>query len=298
MFFCESKTLKELSDSLRKELSAIQKISSEQINAIRDAGKAAKEAQEDIKRAISTLQTPESDRTHARTYRKNNFIVQVLLAVGTWLAFIAAAIYAGIAAHQANIMNQTYGQIQKQTTLMRQQMVGTQAAALETVFQFTQSGQFIVNVVNDGLVSATGIHIHGQAERLRLTDGSRIGGSFPFDETFPIIPPKGVQRPSWFLPWHPRELPDKQEWPAGWPGRESFTFEGEITYQNGFGDKIRNTFCQKFLPRYTLLFKSGGLSVGGGGTLEPCRNFDQRVRSILEAEKQAERGADRPDPPI
>ena len=143
MFFGESKTLKELADSLR----AIQKISSEQISAIRDAGQAAKEAQEDIEGAISTLQTPEADRIHARTYRKNNFIVQVTLAVGTWLAFIAAAIYAGIAARQASIMNQTYGQIQKQTMLMRQQMVGTQAATLVITLSFVPSGQLTVTLV-------------------------------------------------------------------------------------------------------------------------------------------------------
>jgi hypothetical protein len=296
MFFGESKKLKELADSLRAELSAIQKIGSDQIVAIRDAGKAAKEAQEDIERAISTLQTPEADRTHARTYRRINFIVQVILAVGTWLAFIAAAIYAGIAARQASIMNQTYGQIEKQTTLMRQQMVGTQAAALETVWTFVPSGQFIANVTNDGLVSATGVHIHGHAQRLR--DGVRVGDSFPFDETFPIIAPKGVQRPSWILPWHPRELMYKQEWPAGWPGRESLSFEGEITYQNGFGDGMRDTFCQKWLPRYFIQFKAGGYSTGGGDILVPCRNFDQMVRSILEAEKQAENGAEHPIPPL
>jgi hypothetical protein len=183
---------------------------------------------------------------------------------------------------------------------MRQQMVGSQASALETGFMFAPNGQFVINVANDGLVSATGVHIQGQAQRLRLADGKRFGDPFPFEEKYPVIAPtpKGREAPSWFLPWHPRDLMDKQEWPAGWPGKESFTFEGEITYQNGFGDQIRDPFCQKYLPRYTLVFKAGGLQQGGGGILVPCRNFDQRVRSILEAEKQAENGADRPDPPL
>jgi hypothetical protein len=295
MFFGESKTLKELADSLRTELSAIRKISSEQISAIRDAGNAAEEAQEDIKQAISTLQTPEADRVHARTYRRNNFIVQVILTVGTWLAFIAAAIYAGIAARQATIMNQTYGQIQKQTTLMRQQMVGTQAATLETLLTFVPSGEFTINVINDGLVSAIDVHIHGQAQRLR--DGVRIGESFPLDETLPIVAPKQRQSPSWLLPWHPR-VAYPQVWPAGWPGRETFSFQGEITYQNGFGDEIRDTFCWKWLPFYFIQFRVGGYSTGGGNLLVPCRNFDQRVRATLEAEKQAENGADRPNPPL
>ena len=221
----------------------------------------------------------------------------ILAAIGIW----ALTIYHGqLTAMQGQLdqMDKQSAEMQKQTTVMRQQMVGSQAATLETVFQFIQSGEFIANLTNDGLVSATGVHIHGHAQRLRLTDGIRIGDSFPFDDTFPIIASKGVQRPSWILPWHPRELTYKQEWPAGWPGRESFSFEGEITYQNGFGDGIRDTFCQKWLPRYTIQFKSGGLQIGGGGSLVPCRNFDQRVRLTLGAEKQAENGADRPDPPL
>jgi uncharacterized membrane protein YgcG len=217
------------------------------------------------------------------------------------IGIVALWIYHGqLTAMQGQLdqMGKQSAEMQKQTTVLRQQMVGTQAAALVPVFQFVPTGQFIINVDNDGLVSASGVHIHGQAQRLRLTDGKRYGDPFPFEEKFPIIAPKGRQAPSWFLPWHPRELMDNKEWPAGWPGRESFTFEGEIRYQNGFGDEIRDTFCQKYIPRYFIQFKSGGLSMGGGGALESCRNFDQRVRSILAAEKQAENGADRPDPPL
>jgi hypothetical protein len=77
----------------------------------------------------------------------------------------------------------------------------------------------------------------------------------------------------------------------------TFSFEGEITYQNGFGDGIRDTFCWKWLPPYMIKFKSG-LANGGGSSFVLCRNFDQRVRLTLEAEKQAENGADRPDPPL
>ncbi len=199
---------------------------------------------------------------------------------------------------QLDQMGRQSAEMQKQTTVLRQQMVGTQAAALETVLTFVPSGELTINVINNGLVSATGVHIHGQAQRLRSADGVRIGDSFPLDETFPIIAAKGRPSPSWFLPWHPREFIYERGWPVGWPGRETFSFEGEITYQNGFGDGIRDTFCQKWLPRYTIQFKSGGLQISNGGALVPCRNFDRTVRMILEAEKQAENGADRPDRPF
>jgi hypothetical protein len=219
------------------------------------------------------------------------FSSQIVLAViGIW----ALTIYHGqltAMQGQLNQMSNQSAEMQKQTTVLRQQLVGSQAASLDIVLTFVPSGDLTINLINNGLVSATGVHIHGQAQRLRLPDGVRIGNSFPLDETFPIIAPKGRQSPSWALPWHPRELTYKPGWPAGWPGRETFSFEGQIAYQNGFDTGIRDTFCQKWLPRYSIQFK---LMESGGGGLVPCRNFDQSIRSTLEAERNAENGADRP----
>jgi hypothetical protein len=58
---------------------------------------------------------PENEKTEARKYRKKAHRQQVLLTWGTWLAFIAAAIYAGVAARQSRIMTDTLNQVKLQT---------------------------------------------------------------------------------------------------------------------------------------------------------------------------------------
>jgi hypothetical protein len=223
-------------------------------------------------------------------------LATVILAVaGVW----GLVIYGGqltAMRGQLNQMGTQAAEMQKQTNLMRQQMVGTQAAYLSVAMIFTATGVFNMNIINVGLVSATGVHIHGEGHRLRLSDGARIGASVPLIQAYDVIAAKDPKSPSWLMPWHP-QVDNTQGWPAGWPGRDSFSFEGEITYQNGFGDPIRDPFCWKWLPRYTLVFKSG-YSSGGGGGLWQCRDFNERVHVILEEEKLVENGADRPDRPL
>lgn len=77
-------------------------------NAIRDAVKATRENKQGplpIPLPIrAELQVPEADKTDQRTQYKRSHTLQIWLTVGTWLAFIAAAIYAGIAHSQLDQM--------------------------------------------------------------------------------------------------------------------------------------------------------------------------------------------------
>src|SRR6202034_4528589 len=106
---------KALVQMLHDELTAFRQVSSGQISAIRDDEKTAHEDREKIERAIAAVQTPEGDRAHERTYREKNYTVQVVLTVVTGLAFLAAAVYAGLARRQLKVMQNTYGEIQRQT---------------------------------------------------------------------------------------------------------------------------------------------------------------------------------------
>src|SRR5258708_4998495 len=85
----------------------------------------------------ATVHETEAAQKESRSRNNRNFLVQVILTIGTWLAFIAAAIYAGIAACQLKTLNQqlatmnkTYQEYQTQTTLMRQQLVSTVGAVI------------------------------------------------------------------------------------------------------------------------------------------------------------------------
>jgi hypothetical protein len=142
--------LKVLNETLRSGLEAIQQTSRDQVNAIRDAEKAARENREEIPRAIAAVQTPEADRRDESTYRKKNYTVQVILAVGTCGAFIAAAVYAGLA-------YRTLREAQKQTEINASLLV-EERNTLETEqsqFDRTMKQMIAQTVVQAGAAKAS-----------------------------------------------------------------------------------------------------------------------------------------------
>src|ERR1041384_3174101 len=85
----------------------------------------------------------ESERSQKDRQSNRQFWIQVviqgILTLATIGAFIAAVVYAGIAAKQHDVMDKTLTEVQKQTKILHQQMVGTQAAALRVAIGFDES---------------------------------------------------------------------------------------------------------------------------------------------------------------
>lgn len=148
---------KALVETLHRELNAIQKAIREAIEKQNDAASDAKKTAEEtrgepVRAAIVSGALGTVEELNAENSRKDKeHCQQERLIRWTKRAFIAAAIYAGIAAVtlivflcQLRTMNDTYGQIKAQTTavqcaakaaqqqaeLMRRQLVGTQAAII------------------------------------------------------------------------------------------------------------------------------------------------------------------------
>jgi hypothetical protein len=92
--------IKALVEGIRLEIASIH----EQIRAARDATQASQKAHEEIPVRLAELRVPADERIRADAYRKNAHRQQVLLTWCTGLAFIAAAIYAGIAIKQLTQM--------------------------------------------------------------------------------------------------------------------------------------------------------------------------------------------------
>jgi hypothetical protein len=97
-----------LVEGVRLEIASIH----DQIRALRDAAKASQKAQEEvpvrlaeISVGLEKLRVPAREKVKADAYQKKAHRQQVLLTWGTWLAFIAAAIYAYIANRQLTQMN-------------------------------------------------------------------------------------------------------------------------------------------------------------------------------------------------
>jgi hypothetical protein len=171
---------KSLVQLLRAELSAIQKAIKEQEHAVHAASEAANEERRKIPRAISSIGVTPDEKTAEKTQRYKEYRQQVHLKWGTWFAFGAAIVYAGVAAYQAGLMNRTYNEIQKQTaaaqsaakaaqeqaTLMRQQLVGTQAAVLFLQpWGINSDGTGKITFLNRGAVFG---HVSGNIEVARL----------------------------------------------------------------------------------------------------------------------------------
>jgi hypothetical protein len=57
--------------------------------------------------AVAEMQLPEADKREQRFQHQQNHALQIWLTVGTWLAFAAAAIYAGVAACQLGEMRKS-----------------------------------------------------------------------------------------------------------------------------------------------------------------------------------------------
>lgn len=93
--------LSALNETVSASLLGVQK----QISSIRDQQEATNQQQQQQPPVLrAELQIPESVERHKQTYQKKQYRLQKWLTVGTWLAFIAAGVYAGVAAFQLHQM--------------------------------------------------------------------------------------------------------------------------------------------------------------------------------------------------
>jgi hypothetical protein len=202
-----------------------------------------------IAEQISRLHTKDSEKRWERLWRQKAHRQQVLLTVVTFLAFLAAAIYAAIAARQLSVMDQTLqeattqtrisqgnlNEIQKQTSLLRQQLIGTQGALIEVGYEFASlDNKLTITVTNRGVVTATAIDLTLEARRETINSGHVLDRPRSFKYEWPYL--KGGETRTWYtsLQWGPQHgevQPDK--WTPDWPWNETTRLSGRITYFNG-----------------------------------------------------------------
>jgi hypothetical protein len=124
-----------------------------------------KDVEPPLLRVKAECDTPQAEQREDRTRYKRNLWVQILLTIGTWLAFCAAAYYAHVARSQRDTMNNTFGQVKEQTTILRQQLIGTQAAVIRLDQPNWGNSKLTASISNDGAVNA--IHVNMMAEVLK-----------------------------------------------------------------------------------------------------------------------------------
>ncbi len=263
-----------LADILKTELGLIRDSIQEQIRAIRDAYEADRQTRDQIPARLSELRIPENEKRETRTYRERNFAIQVVLAIGTWGAFIAASVYAGIAAHQLKTMNNTLGEaqkqtlaaentlgeVQKQTALLKQQLEGTEAAYIyvgiprkpDSLRDLLPMG-LVVEFTNLGKINALNFNARTSLQLVNVPTFRPIGSSHLAytnkTQFFPNVAEFGFeQRPSAVFSMDKITQSDINEITGG---KTTYEITTSFTYDNGFGRRIGDTKCFIFVYSQT-----------------------------------------------
>jgi hypothetical protein len=107
----EWKTIRALGASIRGELHSFREVVrnsfSEQIDAIGDSTEASVKAHHEIRDRLAALRISENEKSESKSYRDKAHGQQVILTWVTSGAFLAAAVYAGIAGCQLSEMEKT-----------------------------------------------------------------------------------------------------------------------------------------------------------------------------------------------
>jgi hypothetical protein len=278
---------------LRLLLNGIQQL----VGAVHDAEEArhhGPQQQPPVLRA--ELQIPETIERETAKRDKRHYRVQIWLAFATTLAFIAAAIYAGIAAAQWNTMKKTYGEIKtqteqvtQQTTLLRRQLVGTQAAVIRLSNDEGRSvvrlwpdigpqGQLSLLLVNDGHVLAREVTGEISLNRVRIPDGSVIPNSktsFPIN--FPIVDIGDIRASTQVVPLFEVSPHDDGLFRDT---KIAIRVEIRIQYDDGFGNIIPQSIC---VYGFDNVVKMNAQSTRGGPGLLSC---DLALETILEQKRK------------
>ncbi|HEY6340357.1 MAG TPA: hypothetical protein VIY49_02600 [Bryobacteraceae bacterium] len=267
----ELRFLRNLADTLR----SIQ----QDIRAIRDQQERVNERNEQPPPTpppilSAELQIPERIERSNHANSDREYTTQKWLTVGTWLAFAAAAIYAGIAYSQKKTMDDTYKEIVKQTAVQRQEAVGNTAALITADFGPSRDG-ISVYFDNRGVVDGRNVTATFKAQRMTLPGLARLGPVIEKEYTEPVVPNGNKDgRRVYGIDF---QMPDYTV-AALQEMRETIKIEGTFSFDNGYGDIIPKKLCL-----YWLTSAQGT----PGGEFLPCDGFETRIANIFKQKNAA-----------
>jgi len=164
---------------------------------------------------------------------------------------------------EADAANNTFLQVQHQTTLMRQQLIGSQAAVLSVQISGwnIQAGKITIAVAHEGIINGTLIDLSAGIVKTTISSGKIIGKPATLNIRNEIIRSDGLVRDVFFYESPPKEVPLKD-----WPGNEVVVADGTLIYDDGFGNKVSRRFCFFNLAPFEVTHPSGYHSGSGRGT--------------------------------
>lgn len=221
-----------LLDKLRAELCSLRLLLQDQIGSIRDSSEAQRQAQEQISTHLAALRIEENEKEEARTYRKKNHSVQVMAAITTGLAFLAAAYYAGVANRQLCEMKRT-NELNRQSFELSKNMFRASQAAVFTCQMMVQfeASRVLVECRNVGQISATDVRGEAILTRGRNAPPKKL-----------IISSAFISKGETFSVFYPVDVPSPGPTQFNWIARQHIRIETNFRFNDGFEVKPQS-FC-------------------------------------------------------
>jgi len=181
----------------------------------------------------------------------------------------------------AEATQNTFLEIQKQTLLQKQQLIGTQAAIVD-LWQNTppelsidnlQEVRFVrLDLENSGHVTATSVQVRLEIARLTLPNENKIGNAVNAEFMVPsLAQEKRIHRDFRFFvnPADTKLIFDT---------KQTIRLSGTITYNNGFDQIIPVPICFSYLA-YTVRNKAGA-ERGSGSGFQRCEELGAALQSV------------------
>ena len=212
------------------------------------------------------LQQRNDSKRGADRFQRRSLIVQWSLFCATLLAFGAAAYYAHVA--------------EEQTKLLRQQLVGSQAAIVTLTLSLYPHNMLSIDFDQRGIVAAKDVCLAFQAVRKTIPGLINIEPPISRTACEPVLSDKVARAPQEFaLPGlTPAVMEEIRR------TKQTVMVTGEFSYDNGFGNVARESVCQYWLsgiPDTTV-------PEGGANEFITCGDFPFRLNNVLKARNEAE----------
>ena len=191
----------------------------------------------------------------------------------------------------ADAAQRTLVEIQQQTKLMRQQLVGTQAAVINIDIPVSTSlppplGNDIsisIGFKNNGRVMAKNFQVKVSAQVLSLADNTYWGHQWSCERDINVVPPfpPSDQAPN------PGEHPfllcpidglTNEDLRSISELKRTIAIDGTYTYDNGFGEETEQRICLRFAPAVRTGYGAG---TEGSDNFQECGTFNVERQIIL-----------------
>jgi hypothetical protein len=197
----------------------------------------------------------------------------------TRVAVFVSAVAALIVFAQWLEMDSQLSEMQKQTTLNRQQLVGSQAAVVEAVVEFSDPQNLKIEIRNTGHVIAKDVEVEATITMETLPDRSTIGQPAVRKYSKKILAPFTDR-------WDGDNytLTTPLDYMASvLASKNVLVAKGTVTYDDGFpekhGDKVTTVFCRAYFA-----FRGHGTTVGP--QMVECDNLLDVLRDLQENDKR------------